>query len=153
MTPRISNGHLISSVSIGKYESNHTVQALVISHLDHMMASYEALLELVQDPNLERSKAQKVIRTLDSFLRPDSGLALPSSSLESGSWEQDDSSGYSQNSSIGKYILFSDRLISEYPESDKKWVKSNVWYQIIPLIMYHSRFIRRCFDYKHCVQE
>ena len=85
-----------------------------------MMASYEALLELVQDPNLERSKAQKVIRTLDSFLRPDSGLALPSSSLESGSWEQDDSSGYSQNSSIGKYILFSDRLISEYPESDKR---------------------------------
>ena len=68
-----------------------------------MMASYEALLELVQDPNLERSKAKKVIRTLDTFLRPDSGLALPSSSLESGSWEQDDSSGYSQNSSIGSY--------------------------------------------------
>ena len=91
------------TVLIGKYESNHTVQALVISHLDHMMASYEALLELVQDPNLERSKAKKVIRTLDTFLRPDSGLALPSSSLESGSWEQDDSSGYSQNSSIGSY--------------------------------------------------
>ena len=89
------------TVLIGKYESNHTAQALVINHLDHIVESFEALIGLIQDPELERTKAQKVIRILDNFLRPDSGLALPSSSLESGSWEQDDSSGYSQNSSIG----------------------------------------------------
>ena len=69
------------TVLIGKYESNHTAQALVISHLDHMMESFEALNRLMQDPELERVKVQKIIRNMDAFLRPDSGLALPSSSL------------------------------------------------------------------------
>ena len=57
------------TVLVGKYESNHTAQGLVISHLDHIVESYEALIALVQDPDLERVKAQRVIRSLDNFLR------------------------------------------------------------------------------------
>lgn len=120
------------TVLIGKYESNHIAQQLIISYLDHVIESFEVVVALLEaevvlgrcttgssemikqaNPDIEQAQenrqaaenmAKKLVKILDSVIRPDSGLALPSS-MESGtgpgSW--DDSSGYSQatGSSLG----------------------------------------------------
>ena len=36
------------TVLIGKYESNHTAQQLVISYLDHMMEIFEVLINMLE---------------------------------------------------------------------------------------------------------
>ncbi len=92
------------TVLIGKYESNHTAQQLVIAYLDHMIEILQALSTLRENDHdgkcrkVAENKAKSLLKSLDGFTRPDSGLALPSSA-ENASW--DDSSGYSQNSSLG----------------------------------------------------
>ncbi len=103
------------TVLIGKYESNHTAQSLIISFLDHIIESFEVLVNLLeshhqsnQSPVLKLDKsssrqvaenlAKKLIKRLDSVIRPDSGLAQASgSSLESSAWTED-SSGYTTSS-------------------------------------------------------
>ena len=106
------------TVLIGKYESNHTAQQLVISYLDQMIELFEGLVTILEtevphpDHDVDKvieskrqaeNKVKSLIKSMDSVTRPDSGLALPSS-MDSGpnaSW--DDSSGYSQNSSLGNH--------------------------------------------------
>ncbi len=99
------------TVLIGKYESNHTAQNLIIAYLDHVIESFEVLVNLLesnQNSVLKMDKsssrqvaenlAKKLIKRLDSVIRPDSGLAQASgSSLESSAWTED-SSGYTTSS-------------------------------------------------------
>ena len=91
------------TVLIGKYESNHTAQQLVISYLDQIIEVFEVLLNLNEAQDEDRikaeSRAKTLFKSLDALMRPDSGLALPTCLESHQAW--DDSSGYSQNSSLG----------------------------------------------------
>ena len=135
------------TVLIGKYESNHTAQQLVISYLDQIIEVFEVLLNLneAQDEDKVKaeSRAKNLFKSLDALMRPDSGLALPSclesqNGLGSGAW--DDSSGYSQNSSLGSNnsgaglvsssigsFTFHDELQSIHPESKSDEIKLKEW--------------------------
>ena len=74
------------TVLIGKYESNHTAQQIVISYLDNMIDIFEMLLHLLEVENHETDhekvkekkkmavqKVKSIIKNLDSINRPDSG--------------------------------------------------------------------------------
>ena len=77
------------TVLIGKYESNHTAQQIVISYLDNMIEIFEALVNILEaddvHPDLDLDKVKEnrkiaenrvknLIKTLDSVTRPDSGM-------------------------------------------------------------------------------
>ena len=135
------------TVLIGKYESNHTAQQLVISYLDQIIEVFEVLLNLNEAQDEDKikaeSRAKNLFKSLDALMRPDSGLALPSclesqNGLGSGAW--DDSSGYSQNSSLGSNnsgaglvtssigsFTFHDELQSIHPESKSDEIKLKEW--------------------------
>ena len=80
------------TVLIGKYESNHTAQQIVISYLDNMIEIFEALVNILEaeevHPDLDLDKVKEgrriaenrvknLIKTLDSVTRPDSGKNRP----------------------------------------------------------------------------
>ena len=131
------------TVLIGKYESNHTAQQLVISYLDQIIEVFEVLLSLNEaqddDKIKAESRAKNLFKSLEQVLmRPDSGLALPSCHENPGSGSPwDDSSGYSQNSSLGSNnsgalvsssigsFTFHDELQSESKSDEiklKEWI-------------------------------
>ena len=130
------------TVLIGKYESNHTAQQLVISYLDQIIEVFEVLLNLTEALEAEdklkaENRAKNLFKSLDALMRPDSGLALPSCIESQNAW--DDSSGYSQNSSlgsnnsalvtssIGSFTYHDQDLLFEQPKSDnlklKDWIE------------------------------
>ena len=101
------------AVLMGKYESNLTAYGLVVSYADQIVESLELLNKVLEDHldiafsnssiqidcNAIGDTIRKLIVKLESFVRPDSGLAMPSTSSNDSTnhayWE--DSSGYSQN--------------------------------------------------------
>ena len=131
------------TVLIGKYESNHTAQQLVISYLDQIIEVFEVLLSLNEAQDEDKikaeSRAKNLFKSLEQVLmRPDSGLALSSCHENPGSGSPwDDSSGYSQNSSLGSNnsgalvsssigsFTFHDELQSESKSDEiklKEWI-------------------------------
>lgn len=107
------------AVLMGKYESNLTAYGLVMSYSDQIIESLELLGQILEDQlsialiNADKSRLSNIqdrcqssgdsvkslIIKLEAVVRPDSGLAMPSTSSNDssnhGGWE--DSSGYSQN--------------------------------------------------------
>ena len=83
------------SILMGKYESNLIATSLVNGYSDHIINCHDTLLKLLEADQVDTSEAKKLVAKIEAIVRPDSGLAMLSTSSNESPHCWDDSSACS----------------------------------------------------------